>query len=285
VVRRSWCLLLVLALVVPTAAAAGDDPELARGIQAVDDGDYDVGIITLDGVVRRLAREGNRTADLAQAYLHLGIAYLAKGHETSARAKFRDALQQARDLTLSPQEFAPKVIELFEKAREEVGPAPAVAAAPAARPSPAAAAVAERRGGSRTPLLLGLGAAAAAGVALAAGGGGSSTGAPPAGSARETSFPNESMAVGAGKDFVVNVTGTGTLTATVTWQPTGVLLDMYIVALSNPQQVLTNAGRTGTTEAQLSLPVTAQAYRVSVTNSSGQGLQEPSTFTLRVVHP
>src|SRR5688572_31571048 len=41
----------------------------------------------------------------------------------SARARFRDALKQARDLNPSPDRFAPRVIELFEKAREEMGAA------------------------------------------------------------------------------------------------------------------------------------------------------------------
>lgn len=273
------------ALAQAPAPPAAADPDVARGIRQVDEGDYDAAIVTLDTAVRKLASQPGRQDDLAQAYLHLGVAYLAKGHETSARARFRDAIRQARNLSPSTERFAPRVIELFEKAREEVG-------APAPAPSPAAAVrqAAEKKGGSKGLLLAGVGLAAAAGVAVAVSGGGSSepdapAGPPGPGGLRQTAFPNETLNAGAGKDFVVNVTGTGQLTAKVNWQPVGVLLDMYIVALSNSQRVLMTGSRTATTEVQLTLPVTAQAYRISVTHSSGQGAQVPATFTLTVQHP
>jgi hypothetical protein len=284
--RRALCLALAFVLVGAPPPALAADPEVERGIAAVDQGEYDSAIVTLDAAVRRLTALPDRQADLAQAYVYLGVAYLAKGHETSARARFRDALRQARDLSLTSDKFAPKVVELFEKAREEVGVGTAPTPAPAAG-VPTAAAKPDRKR-SQTPLLLvaGLG-AAGAGVAIAAGGGGGGNtgGTTTTGGLRDTTFPNEAMPVGGGRDFLVVVQGPGTLTATVTWQPTGVLLDMYVVAVANSGQVLTTSGRTGTTESQLSLPVTAQTYRITVTNSSGQGLQVPSTFNLRVQHP
>jgi hypothetical protein len=146
------------------AQTAPGDSEVARGVRQVEEGEYDAAILTLDAAARRLA-PGSPGPDLAQAFLYLGIAYLAKGHETSARARFREALGQVKDLKLSPDRFAPRVVEVFEKAREE---------ASAARPAPAAT----KNGGKGKGLLIvgGLG-AAAAGVAVAAGGGGSSTGA------------------------------------------------------------------------------------------------------------
>jgi len=185
-----------------------------------------------------LSGQPARQAELAQAYLYLGVAYLGKGHETSARARFRDALKQVRDLNVSPDRFAPRVIELFEKAKEDVSSAatPAPAPTPAAAPPPAP----QKKGGSKLPIvLIGVGAAAAGGIAIAAGGGGGSdpTGTP-GGGLRETAFPNEVVVFGGGREFVVNVTGSGPLTAKVTWQQPGVLLSMYIVALSNAPQVL-----------------------------------------------
>jgi hypothetical protein len=284
--RKLLCSLLALSLSALPAGAQGTvtDPEILRGLKQVDEGEYDAGILTLDAAVRRLSGQAARQNELAQAYLYLGVAYLGKGHETSARARFRDALKEARDLNLSPDRFAPRVIELFEKAREEVGSAGAAAAPPpAAAPAPQA-----RKGGSKLPLVLvGVGAAAAGGVALAASGGGGSdsnntTG---GGGQRETAFPNEVVVFGGGRDFVVNVSGSGTLQAKVTWQQTGVLLSMYIVALANSQQVLADGNQTATGEVTLTIPVTAQAYRVSVTNSSGSGPRVDTTFTLRVLHP
>lgn len=107
----------------------------------------------------------------------------------------------------------------------------------------------------------------------------------PSGGQRETAFPNEVVVFGGGRDFVVNVTGSGPLTAKVTWQQPGVLLSMYIVALSNAPRVLADGNQTATGEVTLNLPVTAQAYRISVTNSSGSGPRVDTTFTLRVQHP
>lgn len=298
-VRAGLRLVLVLALVLGTAPLPGEeaqqpppatvaDPDVALGIRHVDEGDYDAAILVLDGAARRLSQQKAPSHVLSQAYLYLGIAYLAKGHETSAKARFRDALTQVRDLQVTPESFAPRVVEMFEKAREEMRAAPAAAAAqpvapvaqPVAPPAPA------KKGGSGKLLLIGGGVLAAGGIALAAGGGGSSDGdGNGGGGLRTTSFPNEVVQAGAGRDFLVTSTGTGTLTARLTYSPAGVQLGMYIVALSNTPQVLAEGNQSGATEMMLTLPVTAQAYRIAVTHSSGQGPQVAATFTLSVTHP
>jgi TolA-binding protein len=113
-----------MSLAVSSAAAAEPpavgEPEVRRGISLVDDGEYDSAIIALDGAVRRLAgTPGHSMNDLAEAYFYLGVAYLGKGQETSAKARFREAVQQMRDMSPSPEKFPPRVIELFEKAKEE----------------------------------------------------------------------------------------------------------------------------------------------------------------------
>ena len=289
--RAGLSLVLAVLLAVSPAVAQQSppplDPEVAAGIRHVDEGDYDAAILVLDTAARRLAQQKAPSHVLSQAYLYLGIAYLAKGHETSAKARFRDALAQVRDMQVTPESFAPRVVEMFEKAREEMNTA-APAPAPIASPPPSAAAE-KKGGGSGKLLLIGGGLAAAAGIAVAAGGGdgGSGSDAPPStgGSTRQTSFPNEVVHAGAGREFVVTTTGSGTLTARLTYTPAGVVLGMYIVALANAQQVLAEAGQTGASELSLSLPVTAQAYRIAVTHSSGQGPQVDATFTLNVTHP
>jgi Tfp pilus assembly protein PilF len=258
------------------------DPEVALGIRHVDEGDYDAAIQVLDLAARRLAQQKAPSHVLSQAYLYLGIAYLAKGHETSAKARFRDALGQVRDLQVTPESFAPRVVEMFEKAREEMRSAPTPEpAAAVASPAPP-----KKSGGSGKLLLIGGGLAVAAGVAVAAGGGGGSSATPGGGGgSRQTNFPGEVVRAGAGRDFLVTSSGTGTLTARVSYTPAGVQLGMYIVALSNLPQVLAEGNQSGSTELTLSLPVTAQVYRISVTHSSGQGPQVDATFTLNVTHP
>jgi hypothetical protein len=286
--RTGLCLVLAGMLAVSPAVAQQSppplDPEVAAGIRQVDEGDYDAAILVLDTAARRLAQQKAPSHVLSQAYLYLGIAYLAKGHETSAKARFRDALAQVRDLQVTPESFAPRVVEMFEKAREELAAAP-VAAAPLATPP-----IAEKKsGGSGKALLIGGGLVAAGAVAALAGGGGGGANDPPSGGGggglRQTSFPNEVVRAGAGREFVVTATGSGTLTARLTYAPAGVQLGLYIVALSNASQVLADGGQTGAAEMSLSLPVTAQAYRIAVTHSSGQGPQVDATFTLNVTHP
>jgi tetratricopeptide (TPR) repeat protein len=138
------------------------DPEIEKGIRLAEDGEYDDAILTLDTAARRLAPDPARSREVTRAYLYLGVAYLAKGHETLARARFRDALARARDLELEPEKFAPRVIELFEKARADM--------AAAAGPAP-------KKGGGKGLIIGGAVAAAAGGAALALGGGGGSEGA------------------------------------------------------------------------------------------------------------
>ena len=110
--KRIMAIVCALTLAGPPplpAQAPVQDAEVARGIQLATDGDYDGAILTLDNAARRLAGHPDGTRDLAQAYVYLGVAYLGKGAETSAKAQFREALAQAigpqlsaRDPRLSP---------------------------------------------------------------------------------------------------------------------------------------------------------------------------------------
>lgn len=109
--------LVALALSGPTALAPEQraaDPAVVKGIAEVDNGEYDAAILTLDAAARRLAGDPGRRPDYVQACVYLGVAYLATGHETSAKNRFRDALAAQADLRLSPEKFAPRVVELFE---------------------------------------------------------------------------------------------------------------------------------------------------------------------------
>src|SRR6185436_11901306 len=121
--RKTLSLFMVLALLVaaqPVPAETPTDPEVLKGIQQTEDGDYDAAIFTLDAAARRLAADPSRPADLSQAYLYLGIAFVGKGHDAAAKARFRDALQQLHSLSLSAEKYPPKVINVFEAARDEM---------------------------------------------------------------------------------------------------------------------------------------------------------------------
>lgn len=153
--RRSLALVLGVALMVTPSPLQGQssDPELAQGLRQVREGDFEGAVTTLEPVVRRLSGLPPRSRELVQAYLNLGVAYVALDQPETARSRFKEALIRDRKLKLSPSEYSPKVLAIFEEARREAGPSGGGGK------------------GSRAPLIaLGVG-AAAAGVVLATRGG------------------------------------------------------------------------------------------------------------------
>jgi len=153
--HRLVALVLGAALMVTPLPLHGQssDPELAQGVRQVREGDFEGAVTTLEPVVRRLSGLPQRSRDLVLAYLNLGVAYVALDQPETARSRFKEALIRDRKLKLSPAEYSPKVLAIFEEARRE----------------------ARQTGGggkgSRAPLIaLGVG-AAAAGVVLATRGG------------------------------------------------------------------------------------------------------------------
>jgi hypothetical protein len=292
-VRSSLLLVVAGVLAGSLAAVAQDeaaDPDVNEGIRLVEIGEYDAAILTLDNAARRLAADPARVEELSRAYLYLGIAYLGKGHEAAARARFRDAVTQMKDLTLSPEEFPPKVINLFEAAREDTLKAPAegsAEAAPGVAPESAATpgpteATAEtapppKKGSSKTLLIVGgLGGAAAVG-ALALGGGGGDGGQPAGPVAAEPSPPPGPAPVRTdefagrlswqegSRRFEIGVEGEGELVAELQWmlperQP--VVLTMQLFNADGADVAIAN--RTGELTCHLAVPVTPGAYSLSV---------------------
>ena len=280
------------------AGAQSPEPDLATGVRQVEEGDYSAAVITLDRAARALAARKDRTHELARAYLYLGIAYVGLGSETSARARFRDALSQSGDLRLDPEQFPPKVIELFEKAREEnrapaAAPGPPVGASTAA-PVPASA-PATRKGKSKTPLILiGLGGAAAAGVAVAAGGGGgggsTASTSPPAATAppgTKTETFNGSVSGGCNSDTVtyrIVPNAPGTLEAMLAWTDRDRSLTMFLGDGSSNEATakLALSSPASNTSARMSAAVVNRTYYVFVEQAGGGPCV---TFTLTLTYP
>ncbi|MBI3932062.1 MAG: hypothetical protein HY317_01480 [Acidobacteria bacterium] len=268
---RAMSLLLVVLLVGSNgslAQSASVDPEIVKGMKQVDEGDYDAAILTLDAAARRLAPDPAKTKDLSQAYLYLGIAYVGKGHEAAAKAKFREALTQIKDLSLSPDKFPPKVIDVFEAAKQEAAKSPAPKAA-------------EKKGGGKKGLLIGgVVVAAGAGVAVAAGGGGGSDA--PTDTRTAQSFTGTLTQYDC-RDYRFVPTKAGTLDASVTWTDQAAVAQLSMslyeemsgneIAKSNPAS---------NTEARLSSPVTNQIYQLYVCQN---GYEQPISYTLTVRFP
>jgi hypothetical protein len=288
VVRKALSVVLALGLLgtpVPvTAQTAPSDPEVAKGVRQVDEGDYDAAIVTLDSASRRLAGDPSKARDLSEAYLYLGIAYVGKGHEAAAKAKFREAVRQLKDLVLSTDKYPPKVIDLFEAAREEVNRAaaaaePAQAPSPAARPSPAPA----KSGGPSKALIIGgvllAGGGAAAALAGGGGGGGGGSSTPP--DTRNSQVFTGNLPSQDVRGFTVTASKAGTLEATLTWTDRGISLTIDCQEKNPPYTQCGHSNRTTDTSALLSTPVTQKEYDIIVNNFSDRAGAEPFTLTVR----
>lgn len=286
--RTFWCLSLSTALALAPGmllAQAPSDPEVAKGIKLVDEGDYDGAILTLDNASRRLAADPSKTKDLSQAYLYLGIAYVGKGHEAAARAKFREALGQIKTLTLSPEKFPPKVIDVFEAARQEE------AKSPTAKTS-------QKKGGGGKGILIGVGVAAAAGVGVAVAAGGKKDSGPTTptdtrqvqtftGSLCGYTYQQQNGGCDYSRSFDIVVSQPGTLEATVTWGNGSALFAMSLADQNYADVAQSN--RTTNTSSQLTASVTPQtacpscAYHLNVGRGDDEGPTD--NFTLTVKHP
>jgi hypothetical protein len=282
--REALSIFLAFSLALPALAAdmrPVNDAEVKKGIQQVDDGDYDSAIFTLDTASRRLAAAKIDSNDLAQAYLYLGIAYLGKGREAAAKAQFREAIGEIKDLTLSADRFPPKVIDLFAAAKDEVAHNQAAANSPA--PATATAAAPSKKGGGHKGLLIGgLALAVGGGVALAAGsGGGSSSGSSSSGSpGLQTMTFTGTVADQQGYQIVA--TKSGTLTATARWTNGQVSLNIGCQEHDPPYTGCNGAfNRTTNTSAQYTAAVTQKTYDIFVQNFGGP----PESYTLTVTFP
>ena len=268
-----------------TAQSAPSDAELVKGIRQVDEGDYDAAIVTLDAASRRLAGDPGRVADLSQAYLYLGIAYVGKGHEAAAKAKFREAVRQIRDLVLSTDKYPPKVIDLFEAARDEVNRTSAPEAAPAPSPAAPVSAAPKKTGGSHKGLIIGGVVLAGAGAAVAAAGGGGGSG---SGSGSGSTADTRTSQVFTGnlpsqdiRGFTVTATKAGTLEATLTWQDRGISLTIDCQERNPPYTQCGHSNRTSDTSALLTTPVTQKEYDIIINNFNDRAGAEPFTLTVR----
>ncbi len=252
--HRAASLFLCLAVAHPALAQKASDPEVVRGIREVEEGDLNAGILTLDAAVRRLARDPARTRDLGQAHLYLGIAYVGKGQEGLARVQFRSAVASIPDLTLNPADYPPKVIELFDAARQDMG---ASSSRPAAAPPP------KKRGGSKLPWILGgVAVAGGAGIAVAAGGGNTE---PPA--ATPTVILMEAGTVIRGtsrKQYSVTIPRSGTVEVAVMWAEPDALVTVELYQPPATQVLQSSTPTTAMSPQRLTTAIAAGAYRIDV---------------------
>jgi hypothetical protein len=164
----------------PSPAPSGD---LEKGIQLARDGDFEGAVVELDAAVRALRELPARKDDLVRGLVYLATAYLQLDQELSARARLREAITLDPKLELSPREFSPQLLRVFEAVRADAGlpaaspaPNPSPIAFPSPRvPRPSPSPSPAKRRGAALWIVGGGVAAAGAAVAVAAGGGGGAT--------------------------------------------------------------------------------------------------------------
>jgi hypothetical protein len=270
---------------VPAAQAqtAVTDVDVQKGIRLVDDGDYDAAIVVLDNAARRLSGDASKVRDLSQAYLYLGIAYVGKGHEAAAKAKFREAVAGIKDLTLSAEKYPPKVINLFEAARDEARAAvPAATPATTASTRPSAPAQKSGGGGKKVLLIVGGLAVAGGGAAVALGGGGSSTDDSSSGGSGQSLERSEVIGPQEQKIFNVTPSRAGTLQVQVTWRNRDLRIDVGCQEHAPPYvQCGGNYVRTSDTTATFNVSVQQKEYDVILSNFSSVATPEPCTVVVR----
>ena len=71
-------------------------------------------------LLEKTSRERSRNNDLIDAHIHLGLAYIGVNEAEKAKIQFKEALKFDPERKLNEDFYAPKVIKLFNKAKDEV---------------------------------------------------------------------------------------------------------------------------------------------------------------------
>lgn len=124
--KRIFCL-IIIGLFIFTANSAfsaekAKEP-LEKGKKYYEDSEFIKAIEELRRAVdllEKTSRERSRNNDLIDAHIHLGLAYIGVNETERAKLQFKDALRLDPEKKLNEDFYAPKVIKLFNKAKDEV---------------------------------------------------------------------------------------------------------------------------------------------------------------------
>ncbi|MGH9319983.1 MAG: tetratricopeptide repeat protein, partial [Vicinamibacteria bacterium] len=114
--------LVSLALAQGTSDEAALADELERAKSLFIHGSFPQAAAALGAIVAKLEREGGgseaRTM-LADAHFHLGLTYFALNASDSAKESFKEVARLDPRFRVDPARYAPRIVELYEQAREE----------------------------------------------------------------------------------------------------------------------------------------------------------------------
>ena len=106
--------LLILLFLLLNFPATADD-SLRQGISAYENGDFDQAIVKLNVAISRVEYAG-----LVTAHKYLAFAFIGKGQTGKAEAAFQQAIKLNPNLKLNSNEHSSKIINLFQKVRDEM---------------------------------------------------------------------------------------------------------------------------------------------------------------------
>ncbi len=132
-VRRAISLFAIFLLFSVGHAQVEDVSQLlARGLELYHQGDFTSAITVLTSAKDVLsAQRPLPIDDLVNTFILLGVAYVGSNDLRSASGMFQSALLQKPDVALSTAEYSPRVISIFEQARNEVAGSLTVRSEPA----------------------------------------------------------------------------------------------------------------------------------------------------------
>ncbi|MEK6681532.1 MAG: 6-bladed beta-propeller [Nitrospirota bacterium] len=115
--------LLLFAIAADTFSAEKANEPLEKGKKYYEDSEFIKAIEELRKAVdllERTSKERSRNNDLIDAHIHLGLAYVGVNETEKAKFQFKEALRLDPEKKLNEDFYAPKVIKLFNKAKDEV---------------------------------------------------------------------------------------------------------------------------------------------------------------------
>ena len=125
--RMIVLVLMCVTAFVASVSAAGRQTNLERDLDQAKilyrDGRLDEAVASLRGVIDQLNKlrdQQNRTKQLAEAHLYLGLSYFGARDESAALQNFRQVVALDPGRTLDPEIYSPRVMALFEQARGDV---------------------------------------------------------------------------------------------------------------------------------------------------------------------
>jgi len=116
--NKTSCLIIIILSILITVECFAEDgePYLERGLKAYNkDADFDKSIVELQKAIEIGLKD---RADMIQAHLYLGFAYVGKGKRIDAMVEFAKAINLNPELNLDPKVYSSKIVNVFNETKQ-----------------------------------------------------------------------------------------------------------------------------------------------------------------------